>query len=69
MKTAQEMAKYQRKLGRDAEEKQIGELAAKGMTVTKDVDKKAWQDAMQPAFAEFAKQFGKDKIDVIMNTK
>ena len=39
------------------------------MTVTKDVDKKAWQDAMQPAFAEFAKQFGKDKIDAILNVK
>ena len=69
LKTAQEMAKYQRKLGRDAEDKQIGELAGKGMTVTKDVDKKAWQDAMQPAFAEFAKQFGKDKIDAILNVK
>ncbi len=69
MKTAREVAQYQRKLGRDAEEKQIGELAAKGMNVTKDVDKAAWQKAMQPAFAEFSAQFGKDKIDAILNTK
>lgn len=69
LKTAQEMAKYQRKLGRDAEDKQVGELAGKGMNVTKNVDKAAWQQAMQPAFAEFAKQFGKDKIDAIINTK
>lgn len=69
LKAAQEMAQYQRKLGRDAEEKQIVELTGKGMTVTKDVDKAAWQQAMQPAFAEFAKQFGKDKIDAIINTK
>ena len=69
LKAAQEMAQYQRKLGRDAEEKQISELTGKGMTVTKDVDKAAWQQAMQPAFAEFAKQFGKDKIDAIINTK
>ncbi len=69
LKTAKEVAQYQRKLGRDAEEKQLGELAAKGMTITKDVDKKAWQDAMQPAFADFSKQFGKEKIDAILNTK
>lgn len=69
LKAAQEMAQYQRKLGRDAEEKQITELTGKGMTVTKDVDKAAWQQAMQPAFTEFAKQFGKDKIDAIINTK
>lgn len=67
--TAREVAQYQRKLGRDAEEKQIAELAAKGMTVVKDVDKAAWQKAMQPAFAEFSSQFGKDKIDAILNTK
>ena len=47
----------------------MSELAAKGMNVTKDVDKAAWQKAMQPAFDEFAKQFGKDKIDAILNTK
>jgi TRAP-type C4-dicarboxylate transport system substrate-binding protein len=47
----------------------IDELVQKGMTVTKDVDKTAFQAAMQPAFAEFAKQFGKEKIDAILNTK
>jgi TRAP-type C4-dicarboxylate transport system substrate-binding protein len=69
LKTAQEVALYQRKLGREAEEKQVAELIAKGMNVTKDVDKAAWQQAMQPAFAEFSGQFGKDKIDAILNTK
>lgn len=69
LKTAREVASFQRKAGRDAEEKQVGELVAKGMSVTKDVDKAAWQKAMQPAFAEFSNQFGKDKIDAILNTK
>ena len=69
LKTAREVAQFQRKLGREAEEKQISELASKGMNITKDVDKEAWQKAMQPAFAEFAGQFGKDKIDAILNTK
>ena len=69
LKTAREVAQFQRKLGREAEEKQISELASKGMNITKDVDKEAWQKAMQPAFAEFSGQFGKDKIDAILNTK
>ena len=68
-KTALEIAQFQRKLGRDSEEKQVEELSGKGMTVTKDVDKAAWQKAMQPAFKEFSQQFGKDKIDAILNTK
>lgn len=66
---AKDAAVYQRKLGRDNEAKMVDELVGKGMMVTKDVDKTAFQAAMQPAFAEFAKQFGKDKIDAILNTK
>jgi tripartite ATP-independent transporter DctP family solute receptor len=69
LKTALEVAKFERKLGRDAEEKQINELATRGMAVIKDVDKAAWQKAMQPAFEEFSKQFGKEKIDAILNSK
>ena len=69
LKTAQEVAQYQRKLGREAEEKQVAELIAKGMNVTKDVDKVAWQKAMEPAFADFSGQFGKERIDGILNTK
>jgi len=69
LKTALEVAQYQRKLGREAEAKQVEELIGKGMNVTKDVDKLAWQKAMEPAFADFSTQFGKDKIDAILNTK
>ena len=69
IKAAKESASYQRKLGRDNEATMIDELVAKGMIVTKDVDKAAFQAAMQSAFAEFAKQFGKEKIDAILNTK
>lgn len=69
LKTALEVAQFERKLGRDAEEKQVAELTSRGMAVTKDVDKAAWQKAMQPAFDEFSKQFGKEKIDAILSTK
>ena len=44
-------------------------MESKGMTVTRDVDKAAWLKAMQPAFDEFAKQFGKEKMDAILQTK
>jgi tripartite ATP-independent transporter DctP family solute receptor len=69
LKTAQEVASWQRKLGRDEEEKMLVELEQKGMTVIRDVDKDAWQKAMQPAFEEFSRQFGRDKIDAILQTK
>jgi len=68
-KTAMEVAQFQRKVNRDAEEAKLKEMAGKGLTVIRDVNKPAWQKAMQPAFDEFSKQFGKDKIDAIMNTK
>ncbi len=69
LKTALEVAQFERKLGREAEEKQVAELTTRGMTVIKEVDKAAWQKAMQPAFDEFSKQFGKEKIDAILSTK
>jgi len=68
-KTADEVAQFQRKINRDGDESKLKEMEGKGLVVIRDVDKAAWQKAMQPAFAEFAKQFGKDKIDAIVNTK
>ena len=65
----QEATVYQRKVNRDAEEDKLKEMESKGMVVVRDVDKAAWQKAMQPAYEEFAKQFGKDKMDAIINTK
>lgn len=68
-KAAKEVAAYQRKLNRDAEDSKVKEMEAKGMVVVRDVDKSAWQAAMKPAFADFEKQFGKEKIDAIIATK
>lgn len=69
MKIALEVAPLQRKLGRDSEQKMLTELEQKGMVITRDIDKAAWQKAMQPAFEEFSKQFGKEKIDAILQAK
>ncbi len=68
-RTALEVAAYQRKLGRDTEEKQITELASKGMVVTKDIDKAAWRKAMLSSMDETLKQYGKEKIDEIISIK
>ena len=69
LKTAAEVAPYQRKLGRDSEEKQIAELSAKGMTVTRDISKGAWYKVMEGAMGEFIQLLGKDKVETIINTK
>src|SRR5574341_36889 len=67
--TALEVAKYQRGLIREQEQKQIGELKAKGMTVIENPDRAAFRDAMKPVFEQFQGQFGKDLVQRIVNTK
>ncbi len=69
LKTAREVAQYQRKLGRDAEEKQIAELSARGMKVERKIDKAIWRKAMEPAVNRVAGQFGKEKVDAILKTR
>jgi tripartite ATP-independent transporter DctP family solute receptor len=68
LKTAAEVAPYQRKLGRDSEEKQIAELAAQGMTVTRSISKGAWYKAMEGSMGEFIQSLGKDKVEKVINT-
>ncbi len=64
LNAARETASYQRKLGRDNEEKQIGELAAKGTVVIRDIDK-----ALNPVIKEHQAAFGKDRIEGIVNVQ
>ncbi|MCX7817018.1 MAG: TRAP transporter substrate-binding protein [Syntrophales bacterium] len=68
LKAALEVAPYQRKLGRDNEAKQIEELKQKGMHVI-EIDKTLWRNAMSSALAEYEKQFGKENIQAIVNTR
>jgi tripartite ATP-independent transporter DctP family solute receptor len=69
LQTALEVAAYQRQLGRETEQKTADELSRKGMQITTDVDKAGWRKAMEPAFREFSEQFGKERIDAILQTK
>src|SRR5512137_1120240 len=67
--TAMEVAKVQRQLNRGQEEKQLGELRAKGMTVIERPDRAAFREAMKPVFEQFQGQFGKELVQRIVKTR
>jgi TRAP-type transport system periplasmic protein len=69
LKTALEVAKFQRKVNRDAEEKSLKEMASKGVTVIHDVDRESFKKAMSPVYDQFSSQFPKAEIEIIMNAK
>jgi tripartite ATP-independent transporter DctP family solute receptor len=69
LKTALEVAKFQRTINRDAEEASMKEMASKGVTVTRDVDRESFKKAMAPIFDQFSSQFPKAEIDTIVNAK
>jgi tripartite ATP-independent transporter DctP family solute receptor len=67
--TAVEVAKYQRGVIHEQEQKQIGELKAKGMIIIENPDRAAFREAMKPVFEQFQGQFGRDLVQRIVNTK
>jgi TRAP-type transport system periplasmic protein len=69
LKTAMEVAKFQRKINRDAEDEKLADIASKGVTVVRDVDRESFKKAMGPTYDAFAAQFSKAEIDAIMNAK
>ena len=69
VKTAMEVAKFQRKINRDAEEAKLKEIAAKGVVVVRDVDRDSFRKAMTPVYSAFSDQFPKADIEAIMNAK
>ena len=69
LKTALEVAKFQRKINRDAEENSMKEMASKGVTVVRDVDRESFKKAMTPVFDQFSSQFPKAEIETIVNAK
>jgi tripartite ATP-independent transporter DctP family solute receptor len=69
LRTGLEVAKFQRKLNRDAEEAKMKEMASKGVTVIREVDRESFKKAMAPTFDQFSSQFPKPEIENIMNAK
>ena len=68
-KTAMEVAKFQRKVNRDAEEQKLQDMAKAGVTVVRDVDRESFKKAMSPIYDQFSSQFSKADIEAIMNAK
>ena len=70
IKTAVEMAAFERKIIRDNEQKQLKDLKAWGMDV-KTVDKGSFFKAMQPVYDKYIKQYPdwKTVIKKITETK
>jgi len=69
VKTSYEVGKFQRKTNRDAEEAKLKEIASKGVTVVRDVDRASFKKAMSPVYDQFSSQFSKADIEAIMNAK
>jgi tripartite ATP-independent transporter DctP family solute receptor len=67
--TARETAKFERGLIQEQEQKELGELKARGMTVIENPDRAAFREAMRPVFEQFQNQFGKDLVQRITATK
>jgi len=69
VKTSYEVGKFQRKINRDAEDAKLKEMAEKGVTVIRDVDRESFKKAMAPTYEAFSKEFPKVEIENIMNAK
>jgi tripartite ATP-independent transporter DctP family solute receptor len=59
----------QRKKVNDDEANGIAQLEKDGMTVTKQVDGAAFREALKPAYASYAKEFGADNIKRIQDVQ
>ena len=59
----------QRKKVNDDENSGIAQLEKDGMKVTKVVDGNAFREALKPAYAGYAKEFGADNIKKIQDVK
>lgn len=51
----------------EVEAKAVADVKAQGMQVVENVDTASFQAALAPAFEDYAKRFGKDKIEAIRN--
>jgi len=67
--TALEVARLQRQINRAQEQRQLGELKAKGMAVVEAPDRAAFRQAMGPVFERFQGQFGGGLVRRIAETK
>lgn len=66
---AKEGASAMRKFVDEVEKKGVDELRAQGMQVTEVQNKAAFQQALAPAYSQYAVKYGKELIDRIANSR
>ena len=66
---AKKAAVAQRKKVNDDEANGIAQLEKEGMSVVSKVDSQAFREALKPAYASYAKEFGADNIRKIQESK
>ncbi|SET02599.1 DctP family TRAP transporter solute-binding subunit [Thorsellia anophelis] len=66
---AKEAVALQRNLSKDKEEQMISELESGGMSVNRDVNSQAFQEAVKPVWDNYIKEYGDDFIKKIQATK
>ncbi|WP_421617395.1 TRAP transporter substrate-binding protein [Brevibacillus sp. TJ4] len=66
---AKAAGQLERELMIKMEDEAIAALKENGVTITEDVDKQAFRDAMEPVYEKFAGQIDQDLLNQIMNTK
>lgn len=69
VEAAKKGAAAQRKKVNDDENNGIAQLEKDGMKVTRNVDGAAFREALKPAYAGYAKEFGADNIKKISDVK
>ena len=69
LKTALEVAKFQRKLNRDAEASKIKEMESKGMVVVRDVDKASFMAGAEASYKKSEDKIPKELVEKVRNTK
>jgi tripartite ATP-independent transporter DctP family solute receptor len=69
LKTGMEVAQFQRKINREAEEAKLKEIASHGVTIVRDVDRESFKKAMAPVYGAFSGEFSKADIEAIMNAR
>ncbi|MCU0539150.1 MAG: TRAP transporter substrate-binding protein [Desulfobacterales bacterium] len=69
VKTSYEVGAFQRKTNRDAEEAKLQEIASKGVTVVRDVDRESFKKAMTPVYDQFSAQFSSAPSSVRRTSK
>lgn len=69
MEAAKVAAQAQRDFVAEVERTGVDQLRSEGMQVVSDVDRAKFQEALAPAYQEYAAKFGEENIDRIRNYK